>query len=71
MLDSTAGCAEHGGMDSTQPAAPMATPPSSMASLRVWRALALALVALLAALAFAAYTQPELLLNYSGLRYCG
>jgi hypothetical protein len=42
-----------------------------MASLRVWRALALALVALLAALAFAAYTQPELLLNYSGLRYCG
>jgi hypothetical protein len=26
---------------------------------------------LIVVLAFAAYTQPELLLNYSGLRYCG
>jgi hypothetical protein len=43
----------------------------SLAALAVWRAIALALAALIAALAFAAYTQPELLLNYSGLRYCG
>ncbi len=40
-------------------------------ALRLWRAAALALAALVAALAFAAYTQPELLLNYTGLRYCG
>lgn len=39
--------------------------------LRWWRGLALALAAALAALAFAAYTQPDLLLNYTGLRYCG
>jgi hypothetical protein len=31
----------------------------------------LALAAAISVLAFAAYTQPELLLNYSGLRYCG
>jgi hypothetical protein len=41
------------------------------ASLRIWRALALAAAALIAAMAFGAYNQPELLLNYIGLRYCG
>jgi len=58
-------------MDSMPPPVPAVTVPSSATALRVWRTLALALAALVAALAFAAYTQPELLLNYSGLRYCG
>ncbi len=55
-------------MDAPQPLGP---PPPAASSLIVWRALALTLAAILAALAFAAYYQPELLLNYSGLRYCG
>ncbi len=54
-------------MDSTPPIAP----PSTSAALAAWRALALVLAVVLAALGFAAYTQPELLLNYTGLRYCG
>jgi hypothetical protein len=61
-------------MDATPPAASpdtVAGEPSVPASLRFWRAFALTLAALLAALAFAAYTRPDLLLNYSGLRYCG
>lgn len=66
-LDSSALLAEHGAMDSTPPIAP---PPTS-AALAAWRALALVLAVVLAALGFAAYTQPELLLNYTGLRYCG
>ncbi len=66
-----AGHAEHGGMDSMQPGASSATETSSRAALAFWRALALALAAVMAVLAFAAYTQPELLLNYSGLRFCG
>jgi anti-sigma-K factor RskA len=49
----------------------VATETSSRAALAFWRALALALAAAIAVLAFAAYTQPELLLNYSGLRFCG
>jgi hypothetical protein len=65
-LDLPAAPADHGGMDSPQPAAPPAP-----ISLIIWRALALTLAAILATLVFAAYTQPELLLNYSGLRYCG
>jgi hypothetical protein len=40
-------------------------------ALRVWRTLALVLAVLIVALIFGAYSQPELLLNYSGLRYCG
>ncbi|MBK7016823.1 MAG: hypothetical protein IPH39_14900 [Sulfuritalea sp.] len=58
-------------MDSMQPGASSATETSSRAALAFWRALALALAAAIAVLAFAAYTQPELLLNYSGLRFCG
>jgi len=50
--------------------APVADTPAKK-SLRFWRALALTLAAIVAALAFAAYSQPDLLLNYSGLRYCG
>lgn len=38
---------------------------------RLWLAIALAAAALIAALAFGAYSQPELLLNFVGLRYCG
>ena len=56
-------------MDSMQPGASSATETSPNAAF--WRSLALALAAVIAVLAFAAYTQPELLLNYSGLRYCG
>ena len=66
-----AGHAEHGGMDSMQPGASSATETSPRAVLAFWRGLALALAAVIVALAFAAYSQPELLLNYSGLRYCG
>ena len=40
-------------------------------ALRVWRTLALVLAVLIVAFIFGAYSQPELLLNYSGLRYCG
>ena len=50
---------------------PPIAPPSTSAALAAWRALALVLAVVLAALGFAAYTQPELLLNYTGLRYCG
>lgn len=71
MLDAGGLAAEHGAMESSQPLDPSTSPASGAAAHRAWRALALALAALLAALVFAAYTQPELLLNYSGLRYCG
>ncbi len=47
------------------------SPPGMEASLRLWRAIALAAAALIAALAFGAYSQPDLLLNFVGLRYCG
>lgn len=40
-------------------------------SRRALWAIALLAAALLAALAFGAYRQPELLLNLLGLRYCG
>ena len=66
MLDAKHGHAHHGAMDT--PAELSSTPAKA---LRVWRALALALAALIAVLVFGAYSQPELLLNYSGLRYCG
>lgn len=61
-------------MDVTPPTAgpdTAADEPPAPAALHLWRAVALTLAALLAALAFAAYTRPDLLLNYSGLRYCG
>ncbi len=52
--------------------APPAEPAgSAVRAMRLWRALALALAVLIAGLVFGAYSQPELLLNYSGLRYCG
>ena len=70
-LDAAPDRAEHGAMNSVPPLISSATESRSLAALAVWRAIALALAALIAALAFAAYTQPELLLNYSGLRYCG
>ena len=40
-------------------------------SRRAIRAAGLLAVAMIAALAFGAYRQPELLLNILGLRYCG
>lgn len=50
----------------------LSSPPDrAEASLRIWRAIALAAAALIAAMAFGAYSQPELLLNFVGLRYCG
>ncbi len=70
-LDATPDRTEHDAMNSAPPLISSATESRSFAALAVWRAIALALAALIAALAFAAYTQPELLLNYSGLRYCG
>ena len=66
MLDAEQGQALHSAMDT-----PAESPGTTAKALRVWRALALALVALVVVLAFGAYSQPELLLNYSGLRYCG
>lgn len=38
---------------------------------QVWKALAIALAVLVFGLIFVAYNQPDLLLNISGLRYCG
>ena len=62
-------------MDTSQnitPDAALPSPPQGMAtSRRLWQAIALAAAALIAALAFGAYSQPELLLNFVGLRYCG
>lgn len=48
-----------------------ATQPRSGRSRRTAWALGLLATALITALAFAAYRQPELLLNFMGLRYCG
>lgn len=45
--------------------------PPSGASARIAWLVAGAALALLAAVAFGAYRQPELLLNILGLRYCG
>lgn len=62
-------------MDTSQnstPDAQLPSPPQGMAtSHRFWQAIAIAAAALVAALAFGAYSQPELLLNFVGLRYCG
>lgn len=58
-------------MDATPSSPSSAAPRPSTRELQVWRALALALAALVAVLVFSAYSQPELLLNYTGLRYCG
>lgn len=66
MLDAEHGLAQHGAMDT-----PAESPDKAARALRVWRALALALAVLIAVLVVGAYSQPELLLNYSGLRYCG
>jgi hypothetical protein len=66
MLDAEQGQALHGAMDT-----PAESPGTTAKALRVWRALALVLAVLIVALVFGAYSQPELLLNYSGLRYCG
>lgn len=64
-------CAGPGLAHHTVVNAPVDSANASAKALRRWRRLALVLAALIAALAFGAYTQPELLLNYSGLRYCG
>ncbi len=65
-LDAEQGLAQHGAMDT-----PAESSGTTAKALRVWRAIALALAALIVVLVFGAYSQPELLLNYSGLRYCG
>lgn len=56
--------------DPTAGSATKASPPRQDWSHRAAWAIAL-LAALITALAFAAYRQPELLLNLMGLRYCG
>ena len=40
-------------------------------ALRLWRAAALALAGIVAALVFAAYSRPDLMLEFANLRYCG
>ena len=47
------------------------SPPRLEGPRRVAWAIGLLAVALITALAFGAYRQPELLLNLMGLRYCG
>ncbi len=66
MLDAEQSLAHHVAVDT-----PAESPGTTARTLRAWRALALALAALIAVVIFGAYSQPELLLNYSGLRYCG
>ncbi len=54
------------------PDAHLPLPAHGMETLRrLGRAMALAAAALIAALAFGGYSQPELLLNFVGLGYCG
>lgn len=48
-----------------------AVPPPAARSRSAMRLLGLLAAAALAAVAFAAYRQPELLLDLVGLRYCG
>lgn len=49
-----------------------AVPPErTEALLRVWRTIAIVAVALILAVAFGAYSRPELVLDFAGLRYCG
>lgn len=74
-LDLADKLAEHAEMVTTDRIAHSEPGPPS-APRRVWSRRALWVVALLAAaivtaLAFGAYRQPELLLNLMGLRYCG
>jgi len=40
-------------------------------ALRLWRAAALVLAGIVAALVFAAYSRPDLLMEFANLRYCG
>jgi hypothetical protein len=40
-------------------------------SLRLWRAAALVLAGIVAALIFLAYSRPDLLIEFANLRYCG
>lgn len=56
-------------LNETEPAADPALPPAG--ARRLWWAIGLFAAVLITALAFAAYRQPELLLNLMGLRYCG
>jgi hypothetical protein len=75
LLDLEDPLAEYGQMDVNQNIPQDAQlPPSApvrAVSRRVWWAAGLATLAVIAALAFGAYSQPELLLNFVGLRYCG
>ena len=67
--------ADHARMDATKENVNNPEAPSSLqrmdGSRRALWTIALLVAALLAALAFGAYRQPELLLNLMGLRYCG
>lgn len=66
--------AEYARMDALHERAPAdapALPPAGAGARRLWWAIGLFAAALITALAFAAYRQPELLLNLMGLRYCG
>jgi len=67
--------AEYAGMDAPLEAVhgeqgPVRVPRPAWQRRALW-AIGLLAVAAITALAFAAYRQPELLLNLMGLRYCG
>ena len=67
--------AEYARMDITKeiagkPGTPSPSPPMDGSRRALW-IISLVAAAVIAALAFGAYRQPELLLNLMGLRYCG
>lgn len=74
-LDLASKLADHARMDaqaeiSRDGTRPLAAPRTHRSRRALW-ALGLLAVAAVTAVAFGAYRQPELLLNFMGLRYCG
>ncbi len=74
-LDLDRSLAEHGGMDApetapSQPTLSPPLPPPSRSARLAWTVAGVAVAALVAVL-FVAYRQPDLLVNFSALRYCG
>ena len=69
-LDLARPLAEHGRMDAPHATPPLPPSPPSRSARVAWAVAGLA-VAALAAVLFVAYRQPDLLVNFSALRYCG
>lgn len=74
-LDLAGKLGDYARMDVEEDRTPPGMPPHASLrperSTRVWRAISLLLVGVIMVVIFAAYRQPELLVNLVGLRYCG